>query len=133
MRCDPVFPFQFAVCHRKNCCIRCEIYAGECTRPRSSICTRVLPCVLPVCVFQRHAGGLTFRSRYDFYAVERRRRCSCRKLPDICVRNDIVLTQLVPDLQQMVDEKKIIFSPAYQIAALTHKKQGFLLEGIDSE
>ena len=33
----------------------------------------------------------------------------------------------------MVDEKKIIFSPAYQIAALTHKKQGFLLEGIDSE
>jgi hypothetical protein len=33
----------------------------------------------------------------------------------------------------MVDEKKIIFSPAYQIVALTHKKQGFLLEGIDSE
>ena len=52
---------------------------------------------------------------------------------DVAIRNYIVLTQLVPDLQQMVDEKKIIFSPAYQIAALTHKKQGFLLEGIDSE
>ena len=52
---------------------------------------------------------------------------------DVAIRNYIVLTQLVPDLQKMVDEKKIIFSPAYQIAALTHKKQGFLLEGIDSE
>ena len=52
---------------------------------------------------------------------------------DVAIRNYIVLTQLVPDFQKMVDEKKIIFSPAYQIAALTHKKQGFLLEGIDSE
>ena len=52
---------------------------------------------------------------------------------DVAIRNYIVLTQLVPDLQKMVDEKKIIFSPAYQIAALAHKKQGFLLEGIDSE
>lgn len=52
---------------------------------------------------------------------------------DVAIRNYIVLTQLLPDLQQIVDEKKIIFSPAYQIAALTHEKQGFLLEGIDSE
>ncbi len=35
------------------------------------------------------------------------------------IRNYIALTQLVPELQQMVDEKKIVLSPAYQIAALT--------------
>ena len=34
------------------------------------------------------------------------------------LRNYIALTQLVPELQQMVDEKKIGLSPAYQIAAL---------------
>ena len=49
------------------------------------------------------------------------------------VRNYIALTQLVPELQQMVDEKKIALSPAYQIAALTPKEQGLLLETIDSE
>ncbi|HRM79751.1 MAG TPA: chromosome partitioning protein ParB, partial [Gemmiger qucibialis] len=45
----------------------------------------------------------------------------------------IALTQLVPELQQMVDEKKIALSPAYQLAALTPKEQGLLLETIDSE
>ncbi|HCL20557.1 MAG TPA: hypothetical protein DHW47_01230, partial [Oscillibacter sp.] len=49
------------------------------------------------------------------------------------IRNYIALTQLVPELQQMVDEKKITLSPAYQIAALTPKEQGLLLETIDSE
>lgn len=49
------------------------------------------------------------------------------------IRNYISLTQLVPELQQMVDEKKIALSPAYQIAALTPKEQGLLLETIDSE
>ena len=44
------------------------------------------------------------------------------------IRNYIALTQLVPELQQMVDEKKIALSPAYQIAALTPKEQGLLLE-----
>ena len=33
----------------------------------------------------------------------------------------------------MVDEKKIALSPAYQIATLTPKEQGLLLETIDSE
>ena len=33
----------------------------------------------------------------------------------------------------MVDEKKIALSPAYQLAALTPKEQGLLLETIDSE
>ena len=49
------------------------------------------------------------------------------------IRNYIALTQLVPELQQMVDEKKIALSPAYQIAALTPKEQGLILETIDSE
>ena len=40
------------------------------------------------------------------------------------IRNYIALTQLVPELQQMVDEKKIALSPAYQLAALTPKEQG---------
>ena len=49
------------------------------------------------------------------------------------VRRYIRLTELSPELQQMVDEKKIALSPAYQIAALTPKEQGLLLETIDSQ
>ena len=49
------------------------------------------------------------------------------------VRNCIALTQLVPELQQMVDEKKIALSPAYHLAAVTSKEQGLLPETIDSE
>ena len=49
------------------------------------------------------------------------------------IRNYIALTQIVPELRQMEDEKKIALSPAYQLAALTPKEQGLLLETIDSE
>ena len=49
------------------------------------------------------------------------------------VRNIISLNNLVPELMQMVDEKKISLSPAYQIAALTEPEQRLLLETIDSE
>ena len=49
------------------------------------------------------------------------------------IRNYISLTQLVPELQQMVDEKKIALTPAYQLAALTPKEQALLFETIDSE
>ena len=49
------------------------------------------------------------------------------------VQRYIRLTELSPELQQMVDEKKIALSPAYQLAALTPKEQGLLLETIDSE
>ena len=38
-----------------------------------------------------------------------------------------------PQLQQMVDDKKISLTPAYQIAALTKPEQRLLLETIDSE
>lgn len=49
------------------------------------------------------------------------------------VRNIISLNNLVPELMQMVDEKKISLTPAYQIAALTELEQRLLLETIDSE
>ena len=49
------------------------------------------------------------------------------------VRNIIALTNLVPELMQMVDDKKISLTPAYQIAALTEPEQRLLLETIDSE
>ncbi|MGM9588897.1 MAG: ParB/RepB/Spo0J family partition protein [Faecousia sp.] len=49
------------------------------------------------------------------------------------IRNYISLTHLVPELQQMVDDKKIALTPAYQLAALTPGEQAMLLETIDSE
>lgn len=49
------------------------------------------------------------------------------------VRNMISLTQLVPELQQMVDDKKIAVTPAYQIAALKPEEQTLLVETIESE
>ena len=49
------------------------------------------------------------------------------------VRNIISLNNLVPELMQMVDEKKISLTPAYQIAALTEPEQRLLVETINSE
>ena len=49
------------------------------------------------------------------------------------VRNIISLNNLVPELMQMVDEKKISLTPAYQIASLSEPEQRLLLETIDSE
>ncbi len=49
------------------------------------------------------------------------------------VRNIISLNNLVPELMQLVDEKKISLTPAYQIAALTEPEQRLLLETIESE
>ncbi len=49
------------------------------------------------------------------------------------VRNMISLTQLVPELQQMVDDRKIAVTPAYQIAALKPEEQALLVETIESE
>ena len=42
------------------------------------------------------------------------------------IRNYIALTQRVPELQKMVDDKKIALTPAYQLAALTPKEQALL-------
>ena len=49
------------------------------------------------------------------------------------VRNYISLTQLVPELQQMVGDKRIAVTPAYQIAALKPEEQALLVEAIESE
>ena len=49
------------------------------------------------------------------------------------VRNMISLTQLVPELQQMVDDRKIAVTPAYQIAALKPEEQALLVTTIESE
>ena len=49
------------------------------------------------------------------------------------VRNYISLTNLVPELMQMVDEKKIALTPAYEIANLPADEQRMLVETIDSE
>ncbi len=46
------------------------------------------------------------------------------------VRNTISLNNLVPELMQMVDDKKISLTPAYQIAALTEPEQRLLIETI---
>lgn len=49
------------------------------------------------------------------------------------IRNYISLTQLVPELQQMVDDKRIALTPAYQLSYLTPEEQNLLLITIDSE
>ena len=49
------------------------------------------------------------------------------------VQRYIRLTELTPELQQMVDDKKIALSPAYQIAALKPEEQALLVETIESE
>ena len=49
------------------------------------------------------------------------------------VRRFIRLTELQPELQQMVDEKKIAFTPAVEISYLRPDEQKKLLDTIDSE
>ena len=49
------------------------------------------------------------------------------------IRNYASLTNLVPELMQMVDKGRIKLSPAYQIAALPHNEQSLLLDTIESE
>lgn len=49
------------------------------------------------------------------------------------IRNYISLTNLIPELMEMVDEKKIALSPAYQIAALSEFEQKLLFDTIESE
>lgn len=49
------------------------------------------------------------------------------------VRNYIALNDLIPELLQMVDEKKIALSPAYQLSRLPEDEQLILLETIESE
>ena len=45
----------------------------------------------------------------------------------------IRLTELIPELLNMVDEKKIAFNPAYELSFLKKEEQTQLLDAIDSE
>ncbi|MGM9542359.1 MAG: chromosome partitioning protein ParB, partial [Candidatus Limivicinus sp.] len=47
--------------------------------------------------------------------------------------NYISLNNLTPPLMQMVDEKKIALTPAYQLAALSTQEQELLVETMSSE
>lgn len=49
------------------------------------------------------------------------------------IQRDIRLTELQPELQQMVDDKKIAFTPAVEISYLKPEEQRMLLETIESE
>ena len=49
------------------------------------------------------------------------------------VRNYISLTQLKPELMEMVDSGKISLTPAYHLAALKPEEQTMLLTAIDSD
>lgn len=49
------------------------------------------------------------------------------------VQRYIRLTELLPELQQMVDDQKIAMTPAVEVSYLTPHEQSLLLETIDSE
>ena len=49
------------------------------------------------------------------------------------VQRYIRLTELIPELMDMVDEKKIALSPAYELSFLKKEEQVDLLDAIDSE
>ena len=49
------------------------------------------------------------------------------------VRNYISLNNLTPPLMQMVDEKKIALTPAYQLATLSGRNRSLLVENQSSE
>ena len=49
------------------------------------------------------------------------------------VQRYIRLTELIPELLDMVDEKKIAFNPAYELSFLKKQEQADLLDAMDSE
>ena len=49
------------------------------------------------------------------------------------VQRYIRLTELIPPLLDMVDERKIAFNPAYELSFLTKDEQTMLLDAMDSE
>lgn len=49
------------------------------------------------------------------------------------VQKYIRLTELIPPLLDMVDEKKIAFNPAYELSFLTKEEQAQLVETMDYE
>ena len=49
------------------------------------------------------------------------------------IQRYIRLTELIPELLDMVDEKKIAFNPAYELSFLKEEEQTQLLDAMDSE
>ncbi len=49
------------------------------------------------------------------------------------IQKYIRLTELIPELLDMVDEKKIAFNPAYELSFLKKEEQADLLDAMDSE
>ena len=49
------------------------------------------------------------------------------------IQRYIRLTELIPELLDMVDEKKIAFNPAYELSFLKPEEQQMLLETMDYE
>ena len=49
------------------------------------------------------------------------------------VQRFIRLTELIPPLLDMVDERKVAFNPAYELSFLTKDEQTMLLDAMDSE
>ena len=49
------------------------------------------------------------------------------------VQRYIRLTELIPPLLDMVDERKVAFNPAYELSFLTKDEQAMLLDAMDSE
>ena len=49
------------------------------------------------------------------------------------IKRFIRLTELIPELMDMVDEKKIAFNPAYELSFLKKEEQVDLLDAMDSE
>ena len=49
------------------------------------------------------------------------------------IQRYIRLTELIPPLLDMVDERKIAFNPAYELSFLTKDEQTMLLDAMDSE
>lgn len=49
------------------------------------------------------------------------------------IQRYIRLTELAPELQEMVDNKKIAFTPAVELSYLSESEQQLLLDAMDSE
>ena len=78
-------------------------------------------------------GGLNFVPTWDEVAC----RLNCMAQQAGSSRNQVQryirLTELIPELLDMVDEKKIALNPAYELSFLKKEEQRDLLDAMDSE
>ncbi|MCD7745847.1 MAG: ParB/RepB/Spo0J family partition protein [Lachnospiraceae bacterium] len=78
-------------------------------------------------------------TRSDLTSTQVAQKLSVQKVGDEAgvskdtVRRFIRLTELIPPLLDMVDEKKIAFNPAYELSFLKPKEQEMLIETMDYE